>query len=122
MRTVTEVTKILLSTINSLLNSSTSTEGRLLVAQLLKGYKPVAQQLSYLITMRDINAVGMGRPTNSAIRYLNRMEWILTMSTYCQGDAFKPETYLQMRLDEIRPLKASVLMVIESYKHAHAQP
>lgn len=122
LHTVTEVAKILLTTINGLMNSSTSLEGRLLVAQSLKGYQPIAQQLSYLIAMRDINAVEIGQPTNSAIRFLNRIEWILTMSTYCQRDAFKPETYLQMRLGEIRPLKAAVIEVIESYKLAHAQP
>jgi hypothetical protein len=122
MHTVTEVTKILLSTINDLLNSSTSPEGRLLVAKSLKDYPFLAELLSYLTTMRDINAVNMGQPTNSAIRILNRMEWILTISTYCQGDAFKPDTYLQMRRKEIKPLKAATIEIIESYKLAHAQP
>ena len=123
MHTVTKVTSILLTTTNALMNSSTPLAGRLLVAQSLKDYQPIAQQLSYLIPMSvNISAVEIGQPTNSAIRFLNRMEWIMTMSTYCQGDAFKPETYLQMRLGEIRPLKAAVLEVIESYKLAHAQP
>lgn len=119
MHTVIKVTNILLTTIN---NSSMPLGKRLLVAQSLKDYQPIAQQLSYLIPMRDINAVGMGQPTNSAIRIPNRMEWILTISTYCQGDAFKPETYLQMRLKEIKPLKAAAIEIIESYKLAHAQP
>jgi len=123
MYTVTGAAYGLLSKINAFMNSSTSLEGQLLVVPSLEGYPPIAQLLSYLAAMRaNISDAEIGQPTDSAIRFLNRMEWIMTMSAYCQGDTFKPETYLQIRLDEIRPLKSVVLEVLESYKLAHAQP
>lgn len=119
MRTVTKITSILLTANN---DSSTPIAKRRLVVQSLKDYQPIAKQLSYLIPTSDINNIGLGQSTNSAIRFLNRMEWIMAMSTYCEGSNFKPETYIQMRLGEIRPLKVSALEIIKSYELVHARP
>ncbi len=50
---------------------------------------------------------------------LDRMEWTMTMAAYCQGATFKPETYLQIRLGELRPLKAAVSEIVDAYGRTH---
>ncbi len=120
LRGITEVAGALLTTTQALLNSPAPPPGRLPVAQSLKAYGPVAQLISSSMAARDISGARMtGQPTSSQIRFLNRMEWIMTMGSYCQAESFKPESYIQMRLGEVHPLKAAVLEIVDSYERNH---
>lgn len=82
----------------------------------------ITKNLSFLISCGNYTVENVGQPINSTTHYLKRIQWILSMSTYCQGDAFKPERYLEVRLGEIRPLNAAALEIIKSYNLVHAQP
>ncbi len=120
LRGVAEVAGLILTAKDSLVNAPAPPPGRLLVAQSLKGHQPIARLISGLTSARnDPGVLGARSPTGSEIRVLNRIEWIMTMANYCQADAFKPESYLELRLGEVRPLRAAALEIVASYESAH---
>ncbi len=93
--------------------------GRQRAAQVLGQYQPVPRLVSSLVPAGARGGADQGALTESEIRKLHRMEWIMTMAAYCQGDSFKAETYLQIRLGEVRPLRAAVTEIATAYERSH---
>ncbi len=118
LREITDAAGVFLIAGTSLQVSSLSLRGQWMLTLPLKNREPIARTISALVAAPGSGAA-TGPMTESEIRRLNRMEWIMTMAAYCQGDSFKPETYLQLRLDEVRPLKAAVLEIVAAYEGSH---